>query len=226
MNLRPASAALLLCLSAFAAPPLQTVQVVTTDTMDLPAGGALRLANSSGEVGIEAWDQPKVEIILTRTTFRHDNSKEEELAKQSLGRIRLTLKKNDHGDVEAATTIPSRQRLFHLLPGAHDFHLYYRIRAPRDAKLIIHHHMGTVTVSGIGGDIEARVRAGDIVAQLPGSERYSLDAKVRLGGVYSDFEGKSGKSYLIGQRLDTAPQSAAHRIFLRVGVGGISIQRL
>ena len=96
MNLRSASAALLLCLPACAAPPLTTVALVTTDRMDLPAGGALRLANSSGEVGIEAWDQPAVEITLTRTTFRHGSSKDEELAKQSLGRIHLTLKKNGH----------------------------------------------------------------------------------------------------------------------------------
>jgi hypothetical protein len=194
--------------------------------MELPPGSALRLANSSGEVGIEAWDQPAVEIVLTRTSFRHDNPKEQELAKESLGHIRLTLKKNDHGDVEAVTAIPSRQKLLGLVPGFHDFHLYYRIRAPRDAKLIIDHRMGTVTVSGIGGDIEAHVHAGDIVAQLPGSERYALDAKVRLGDVYSDFEGSNGSSYLIGQRFAAAPQPPAHRIFLRVGVGGISIQRL
>jgi len=226
VNLRFAAAGLLICLPVFAAPPLQTVELRTTDRMDLAPGGALRLANSSGEVAIEAWDQPAVEISLTRTTFRHNNPKEQELAKQSLGRIHLTLKKNDGGELEALTTIPSRQRLFGLLPGFHDFHLYYRIRAPRDAKLIVDHNIGTVTVSGIGGDIEARVRAGDIVAQLPGAEHYSFDTKVRVGDVYSDFEGKNGSSYVIGQRFVAAPQPPSHRIVLRVGVGGISIQRL
>ena len=220
-----ARAAVVLGFPVWAAPPRQTVQVVTTDRVDLGPGGTVRLTHSSGDLNMEAWDQPAVEITVTRTAFRHDTPQEQEQAKRDLDRIQVSAKRLNNGDVDVATDFPSRNRLVRALRGFGDFNLDYRIKVPRDAKLVIRHEVGDVTVEGVAGDIDARDRAGDIVLQLPGSARYAVDAKCTVGNVYSDWEGTNRGSNLVGQRFIKTGDASAHHVFLRVGIGGITIQR-
>jgi hypothetical protein len=89
----------------------------------------------------------------------------------------------------------------------------YRIRVPRDSRLAIRHSDGDVAVYDVSGAIDASVRTGDILMQLPAAGQYSLDAHCRFGGVYSEFPVQTGP----------AP---AKRVFLRVGIGGIAIQKM
>ena len=99
----------------------------------------------------------------------------------------------------------------------------YRIRAPRNAKLVIHHKDGTVLISNMLGDIEATGRTGDIVVLLPESGKYSIDAKSQLGTLSSDFGGDFHHVLWSSEfRLD-AP-APAHRIHLRMAVGSIEIK--
>jgi len=223
---RFACAAVVLSFPMWAAPPLQTVQVVTTDRMDLASGGTVRLTNSSGDLAVEAWDQAAVEVALVRTTFRHAAPKEQEQAQQYLNRIRISVKRSGDGGVDVATELPARNWLGRALHVPEDFDLYYRIKVPRNAKLVIRHESGAVTVDGVAGDIDARNRVGDIVVELPGSDRYVVDAKCRVGDVYSDFTGENRGSYLLGQRFASEGESSAHHVSLHVGIGGITIQRL
>ena len=51
----------------------------------------------------------------------------------------------------------------------------------------------------------------------------SIDARVKLGTVYSEFGDAKHASYLMGERL---ANGSGTRVYLRTGVGGISIQRV
>ena len=64
----------------------------------------------------------------------------------------------------------------------------YEIHVPRDSRLVIHHSVGYVHISGVTGDIDASVRRGDIMLWLPPNS-YSIDAKTRFGKVSSEVEG-------------------------------------
>lgn len=226
MILRSALPLLLLCAPLWAASPLETVQVVTTEHVPLAAGATVRLTHSTGDLNLEAWDQPEVEVTVVRTTFRHESPKEQDEAKRYLDRVRVSAKRAEDGGVEVTTNLPSHNWLIRAFRGRGGFNLNYRIRVPRDARLEIHHDVGTITLAGVVGDISASTHIGDIVVQLPDSGKYILDARSRIGVVYSDFTGHNGGSYLLGQRYGNEADSTAHHVSLRVGLGGISIQRL
>ena len=48
--------------------PRQTLQVTNTQRVDFASGGALRLANSVGELAVQGWDRPYVEITTVKST--------------------------------------------------------------------------------------------------------------------------------------------------------------
>jgi hypothetical protein len=48
--------------------PRQRVQVVQTERSDFPSGGLLRFKNSIGELTVEGWDKPDVEITTIKST--------------------------------------------------------------------------------------------------------------------------------------------------------------
>lgn len=81
---------------------------------------------------------------------------------------------------------------------------------------MIRHSTGDVIIDGVEGDIDADARIGDIALLLPYSGRYAIDAHCRLGGVYSDFAGERSDGSAAG----------SHKIHLRVGIGGIEIQKM
>jgi hypothetical protein len=207
---------------AGATAPEQSLQVVTTDQFDF-TGGAVRVDNAYGEMNVEGWDQPRVEITVTRTAFRHNTPKEQEDGKAYLNQIKVTAKKTANGDIEISTQFPGRNRLVRAIWGLGDFNLDYRIKVPRNTKLAIRHGVGDVTVHDVAGDIDATVRSGDIVLQLPDPEKYAIVAQCRLGDIYSDFDGAHHSPWLVGQRVEGG---TGHTIHLRALLGGISIQRI
>lgn len=209
-------------LLASAKVPEHSVQVVTTQQVDF-RGGTIRVDNAYGELNVEGWDQPRVEVTVTRTTFPHNTPKEQEKGKRYLNLIKVTTKMGSNGDVEISTQFPGRNRLARMISGLGDFTLDYRIKVPRNAKLVIRHGVGDVVVRDVSGDIDATVRSGDIVAQLPEPEKYAIDAKCSLGTVYTDFDGAHHSSWLIGQKFDGG---TGHKMHLRARVGGISVQRM
>ena len=132
-------------------------------------------------------------------------------------------KKNGNGDVELSTQFPGRNRLVRTIWGLGDFNLDYRIKVPRNAKLAIRHSVGDVIVHDVAGDIDATVRTGDIVLELPDPEKYAIDAQCRFGDIFTDYDGAHRSPWLVGQKLEGGSGRTIH---LRVGVGGITIQRI
>lgn len=212
-----------ICLPLLAAPK-QTVEVTTTERVPFPAG-TIRLNGGMGEINVEGWEQPEVEITLTRSVFRTDTPKNREQAKRDLDLIRIVTNKPEDRELAIATTLPPR-KLLRPLRGQTDFTLVYSIKAPRNARLMIRHDVGGVQVYGMAGDIDVTARVGDVLLQLPQSGQYTIDAKSRFGDVYSDFAGIERSLYFVGQSFAQNQPSPSHRIHLRIGVGGIKIQKV
>src|SRR5271168_4960062 len=76
--------------------PKQKAIVTNTEHVDLPPGVALHLSNSIGQLTIEAWDQPGVEIATIKSSKVELDPKERERAVQELGRVKITSER--HGD--------------------------------------------------------------------------------------------------------------------------------
>ncbi|HUP03792.1 MAG TPA: hypothetical protein VMU19_07380 [Bryobacteraceae bacterium] len=215
---------LISCSCLVAKPPKVYVPVVTDEHVDF-VSGAISVTGASGQLNVESWDGPGVQITVTRSTYRTGTPKDLDRARVELGRYHVTADKKGASQLDIRTDAPRYgffARLFHQTP---DVQVDYRIRVPRDAKLTLQDRKGDIVVTGVSGDIDARVHEGDIVVQLPPAGAYSFDAKCGLGGIYSDFEGSDRIAHAISERFTANGSGAAKKIYLRSGVGGITIQK-
>jgi hypothetical protein len=193
----------LLMVAGLGAEPRQNIAETKTQTMAFPASGVLRLKHSTGDLNIEAWDNSTVEI----TTVKRGRTKAE--------LDRLTITTEQHGDELAITTaFPKRGRLL----SSHAFE--YHISVPRAARLIIDHGVGAVNVDGVTGDIDAKLRQGEIMLHLPDDSPYGIDARAAYGNVNSDFPGEWRRRWF-GQKAFADVPRPAHTLKLRVEYGDI-----
>ena len=171
-----------LCVALPAFGAKQRMKLVTTEHVDFAPGGLIHLEGSTGELNIAGWDQPSVEVITTRYTFREDRDKEK--ANDRLKRVEVLKMTSGNGELTISATHKREAWV----------HVDYQIMVPRNSRLVIHHRIGDVVVTNVAGDIDATEHYGDIVVQLPEPESYTIDAKCKIGTVYSDFNDSSPAS--------------------------------
>jgi hypothetical protein len=200
------------CLILAAAEPMRKVQVEHTEKSDFPSGGLLRLKNSVGEVTVEGWNRPDVEITTTKSIY---TSGTREKASSDLDKVRISVER--HGDELVITThFPG------LFSPSREASLTYSIKAPMSARLAVAHKTGEVHVDNLTSDIHVAVHNGGVILRLPEGQ-YGIDARSDVGDVISDFQGsKKRKSWLFGYQF-VQPTQAAHKLYLRVGFGDIMI---
>jgi hypothetical protein len=220
-----AAAAILICLPLAAKAPKTAVPVITDEKVEFAPGGAIEMTGSVGELNIEAWDGPGVQITVTRSTYRADTPQARDRAQRQLSAIKVTAERKSPAELSIHTTLPPRGFWAAVARRGRNYQLDYRIRVPRDTKLALRHGDGDVVVHDVSGDIDASVHVGDIVVQLPRAGAYSFDAQSGFGGVYSDFPGTYHTGHLVSDRFAQSGTGASKQVHLRVGIGGISIQK-
>jgi hypothetical protein len=191
----------------------QRFDVTTTDSFTLPAGGTVHVLGSTGEMNIEGWDQPTVEVQIDRYGWGNN----EQNVKKSLEHIRIS--KQVSGNTLNIDTVHSHFGTAHV---------DCRIRVPRNMNLVIHHGTGDVTIYDVRGNIDASAKFGDVVLQLSGKGKYDIDAHTKFGTIYSDFAGLHHAPLSIGESLKPAPEGTGdvRQIRLHAGMGGITIQKV
>jgi hypothetical protein len=199
------------------------VQVAQTERVTFAPGGTIRLNDSFGDLYVEGWDQPAVEMNLIREMRNYDPPKN---VSEHLERVHFTTEHPSANDLAIGTTIPSRSFFRHPFGGKGDVTVRYELRVPRESHLVIQHGGGNILIGNVIGGIEARNRNGDIILMLPGPGPYSIDAQSKMGTVISDFAGETHVRHFIGERFNEANDAAAHPIHLRVGFGGITIKEM
>jgi hypothetical protein len=191
-------------LPLLAADPPAPTRVSSTQTIPFTGTGTLRFERSSGDIDIQGWDRPEIELVFTRSTY---NPKVRPLLDG------MHIKADRHGnDVIVSTVVPKHK----------DVQLNCQIHAPRNVVLAIDRNKGEVNVAGITGDIQARVRDGQITLRLPENGVYSIAAKSRTGKVFSDFGGAEKYTWLFGDNF-AKPENASKKLDLQIGFGDILI---
>jgi hypothetical protein len=223
---RVAPLALALCLPLFPQAPRQQVQVVTTDRVDFAAGGTIRFEGSEGELNIEGWDEPQVQIVCTRFDYADATDQDKARLKSKLESITVKTEKRSGTELLVTTALPHRNFFARQLRGKTDADMNYRIMVPRDSHLVVHHGDGDVLVYDVAGDVEVTAHAAAIVAQLDDPAQYAIDAHATVGEVYTDYDGKYRRRRLIGESFLAAVGAPAHKVFLRSKVGNISIVKM
>ena len=198
-----------------------------TENFDFAPGGVIRIGNSFGDLYIEAWDQPRVELTVTKTMPYDYALGHPEIAAQRLQDVKVVAEKRSAAEIMISTNLPAKRGLprHPLAPSkTRGVGIEYQLRVPRTSRLIIHHLVGLISVRGVTGDIEAACHRGDIVLWLPDNGTYSIDAKNKLGKASSDFTGDSHSEFLVGQKFESAHSAPAQRLSLHMGFGGITLK--
>jgi hypothetical protein len=199
--------------------PRQKVQVVHTERVDFPAGGLLRLKNSIGEVRVEGWERPDVEIATVKSTQVALAPRDREKASHELDQVRISVQRQGQ-ELIVTTEFPRH------LGVSRSLDLDYNIKVPMNARLAIDHGIGEVHVDNLTSDIHVTVRNGGVTLQLPPEGKYGIDAKSEFGSVTADFPGHEKRTrWLLGHQF-VQGESAAHNLYLRVGFGDITIMKI
>lgn len=205
-------------------PPEKTI----TERVNFPPGGTIHIDGSYGDLNVEGWDRPEVEVTVFKSLPYGYKPKQPEQGAADLDRVRIVTEHKSPLELTISTELPSRHPAWtppftrHTTGGVMN---EYEIRVPRDSRLAIHHGNGFVSVSGVSGDIDARAGRGDILLRLPPGS-YSLDARTKFGLVSSDLEGSPHNKYLIGESFTQANSPPSHHLYLRMGFGGITLKRM
>ena len=167
-------------------------------TLSMPSGGTVHVKNSAGEVTVEGWDRPEVELTIGKAVQG--------------AKVDMTQQAGEILIETSGRNAPRDQ-------------LDYLIRMPKDAKLAVEHGEGEVYVADLTGDIRATVSRGEIVLSLPADGKYGIDARASIGDVVSDFAGQSRRRpWIFGHWFEAGKQAGqAHQLFLRAGFGDILI---
>jgi hypothetical protein len=202
-----------------------TLSVTHTDRFNVPASGAIHIENSYGEVDVDGWDRPEVEVTVVRSSQHFYSPKQRDEAQHRLDSVRVDAKQAGN-DVVVSTAYPARNTFLHPLSRRSDIEIAYRIKAPRASKLTIDHNSGGVNVSDMSGDIHATVINGQITLTLAPAAQYAIDAQCAIGDVYSDFDGRDRRRGVLGQEFAHPGTAPAANLYLRVRVGDIVIMKL
>jgi hypothetical protein len=216
--------------------PKQSFEETKTERMSFLPGGVIRIDNSYGYLTVEGWDEPQVEITVTKTTNHFYEPDRKVKAERHFDEIRIVAERPSEKELAISTSLPARHHLISsILPSKRiivtmpvhsqrGITVEYTVHVPRDSRLVVHHDNGYVWVSDVTGDIEVDSHTGDMIVMLPDPGPYSIDARTRLGSVSSDFTDKANRSYLVGSHFIYTGQASSRRVHLRMGRGSITIK--
>src|SRR5258708_3401078 len=86
----------------------QPVQTTTSERVAFATGGLIRFDDSYGDLNVEGWDRPEVEIKVTKSLSRYYSPKQRENAVRLLERVRVTQQAS--GAELTISTLPSKHR--------------------------------------------------------------------------------------------------------------------
>jgi hypothetical protein len=130
---------------ARAAQAWPTVKTVITKTYTLDASGSVAVDDVSGDVKITGWDQNRVEVIETKTSWSEDD----------LPRLQTQV-------ASGSETIG----IHAVYPDdCTNCDISYAIQAPRGAHVTIESASGDITVRAMSGPVRADSASGDIEAR-------------------------------------------------------------
>jgi predicted membrane protein len=203
-------------------------EIKTTQNLEFGASGTIQIVDSFGSVKVEGWDKEEVELTVTKRTQKKYAPKDIAKATKELERFKITMETiGETSLLVINTTYPSwtPARMFR---GKTNLNLDYLIKVPRQSSLLIKHGIGEVDVTNVSGDIEATASIGEVSLKLPEDQSYSVDARVRIGDVSSEFGQTTQRQGFIplGAKLAGDPAAPTRRIFLRLGIGDINVNRM
>ncbi len=176
--------------------------------------GTLVIDSRVGDIRVEGWDEPRVEVEAEKLVRANSQAKAETL----FDRIGIDLLGGDH-EVRLVTIFP-RRRLWRPFRGESQLAVNLRVKMPYDANLRLKCVDGDVQVRGVVGTESLRVSYGDVEIDVPSVYRLrSLAAHAWLGYVESELHGEGSAG--LSQRLWFWNSKGVQDINVNVRMGGV-----
>jgi hypothetical protein len=205
----------ILCGSAFGSDEYSQISHHSTR---LFSTGTLTINTRVGDLQIEGWDEPHVEVEAEKVVRASSPVKANLLYDQ----VKILLEGRDK-QVLLHTVYPSR-RLWRPFRGESKLTVNLRVKMPYDASLVLRCVDGDVRIRGLVGPEQIRVNYGDVEIDVPDVDNLrSLDARAWLGYVQSDLHGLDQDSAGLGQRTSFWNGNGKQEIIVRVRMGGVFI---
>ncbi len=204
-------------------------EVAATQHVDFAPGGVIKTTGLSGDLYIEGWDQPQVELTVKKFMPYDYSLAHPERGAQQMEATKITAERHSAGELAITVSRPEHMGFIWHPTAETDtsqVRLETHVFVPRNSSLKIQHGVGLVSITNVTGDIQAHCSRGDILLWLPESGSYAIDARSKLGKVYSDFPGSSRSRFLVGQGFASAPHGPPLHLTMRVGFGGITLKRI
>jgi hypothetical protein len=201
-------------------------EATSTERVPFKPGGKVRVENSYGYLSVEGWDEPEVEVTVTKSTDHYYQPAGQAQAEKRLSGVHIALESPSPGEAAIRTNAAPGRLLVLRWPSRIRAGVTpdYRVLIPRDSQLFVQHDFGYVWVNDVKGDLEVHSHTGDMIVALSEAGSYSIDARTKLGSVWSDFaEGKRVGRFLLGSGFVHTDSTPAPRVQLRMGRGNITI---
>lgn len=227
------NAAIAALLAAAAVPTLaadaetrRPVELTTTQRVPLAPGGTVRIDETWGELSIEGWDEPAVEVVTTRRTAKGQRADEEADARARLERFAARVEATAPGTVSIIGLSPGSS-VIRPFGGKSGVNLRYVIRVPKSSNIELDNGAGTVRIAGVRGDISVDSDVGEVSVGGPIEATAAVEASSGVGDVDVNApiagQGELRRSALVGQRFRYQPSAVERRITVKLGVGTITI---
>jgi hypothetical protein len=178
--------------------------------------GTLIVDARMGDLRIEGWDEPRVEVEAEKTVRTGSEAK----ASRLYDLIQVQLEGKDK-EVRLRTLYPPR-RLWRPFRNESKLSVNFHIMMPYDANLRLKCVDGDVRVIGVVGREELHVNYGDVEVNVPDVYRLrSLSAHAWLGYVQSDLHGMDQDGAGLRQKLSFWNSLGDQDILVRVRMGGV-----
>lgn len=208
--------------SGFFAPSLAAEEYtqVSHHSARLFSGGTLVIDSRVGDLRIEGWDEPRVEIEAEKLV----RAKNEVKSKPLYDQIQVRLEGGDK-QVRLTTLYPAR-KFWRPFRNESNLTVNFRIKMPFDSNLKLKCVDGDVRIEGIAGHVQLHVNYGDVEIDVPHLyDLRSLHAHAWLGYVQSDLQGLSQDSAGLGQKVSFWNAQGKQDIEVKVRMGGVFIYR-
>jgi hypothetical protein len=178
--------------------------------------GTLVIDARVGDIQVEGWDEPRLEVEAEKVVQAKDAQKAQSL----YDRVQVALEGKDK-QVTLRTLYPPR-RLWRPFRGESKLSVNFRIHMPYDANLVLKCVDGDVRVNGLAGRQEIHVNYGDVEINVPSIYRLrSLNARSFLGYVQSDLHGEDSAGF--GRKIVFWNSDGNQDISVRVRMGGVYV---
>ncbi len=178
--------------------------------------GTLTIDTRMGNVQVDGWDEPRLEIDAEKVVEAGNEKKAEPLYDQ----VQVVLTGQDK-QVLLRTLYPAR-RLWRPFRDESKLSVNFRIHMPFDANITLKCVDGDVRVSGLVGKQEISVNYGDVEINVPSVYRLrSLSARSILGYVQSDLHGENSAGW--GRKIMFWNSQGDQDIKVRVRMGGVYV---